>query len=280
MDQVSASFDPDRLRPLAALRQAREAEASAAQSAGENGSAEKVGGTKGLVGEDGLTFGDLIDTLNPLHHIPGVGAVYRHLTGDQIDPAARLAGGTLFAGPIGLVSAAANIGVESETGKDLGGHAMAAMGFETGAEPETQVAQGEAMAEPAQSAPSPDGARDPNPSASLDQPTELSRAAAMGGSPFAAPYSPVAPVTALTTADPKPQPKAPPILPAAGPLSVSAATPLETAAPHDPAPAQATGRPAQQASDIPVVPANFLDLMMSSLDDYDALKLKVEGTAQ
>ena len=39
-----------------------------------------------LWGEDGFTFGDLIDLINPLQHIPGLVTVYRGLIGDQIAP--------------------------------------------------------------------------------------------------------------------------------------------------------------------------------------------------
>jgi len=53
-------------------------------------------------GDDGLTFGDLIDVVNPLQHLPVVGNVYRWLTGDDLSPAARVAGGALYGGPIGL----------------------------------------------------------------------------------------------------------------------------------------------------------------------------------
>ena len=56
-------------------------------------------------GEDGLTFGDVFDLINPLQHIPFLGGLYRKLTGDTIDPAIRLAGGVLFGGPIGAAVA-------------------------------------------------------------------------------------------------------------------------------------------------------------------------------
>jgi hypothetical protein len=49
---------------------------------------------------DGLTFGDIIDVINPLQHIPVVSTIYWELTGDKISPAARMAGGALFGGPI------------------------------------------------------------------------------------------------------------------------------------------------------------------------------------
>ncbi|NQV81349.1 MAG: hypothetical protein HQ495_12410 [Alphaproteobacteria bacterium] len=76
-------------------------------------------------GEDGLRFGDLLDTLNPLQHIPVVSTIYRKLTGDDLSPAARLAGDGLFGGPLGFLSGLVNTVIESATGRDVGGHVLA-----------------------------------------------------------------------------------------------------------------------------------------------------------
>jgi hypothetical protein len=76
-------------------------------------------------GDDGLTFWDLVDVVNPLQHIPVVSTLYRDLTDDTLDPAPRIMGGTLFMGPIGLVASAANVMIEHNTGKDMGGHVLA-----------------------------------------------------------------------------------------------------------------------------------------------------------
>lgn len=73
-----------------------------------------------LFGPDGFTFGDLVDMVNPLQHIPVISTFYREETGDQIAPAPRIIGSTLFFGPIGLIGALANIAVEGATGKDIG----------------------------------------------------------------------------------------------------------------------------------------------------------------
>jgi hypothetical protein len=78
-------------------------------------------------GKDGLTFGDILDVINPLHHIPGISTVYRDLTGDEISPGARLAGGALFGGPIGFAMSAVNTVVETATGSDIGETVMAAL---------------------------------------------------------------------------------------------------------------------------------------------------------
>ena len=103
-------------------------------------------GPAGIVasGKDGesLGFGDLLDAVNPLHHLPVVGTLYRAMTGDEIGPAARVAGGTLYGGAIGAVAALANAALEESTGADLGAHVLALFsGDEPAGEPAaTQVA--------------------------------------------------------------------------------------------------------------------------------------------
>lgn len=74
-----------------------------------------------------LSFSDLIDTLNPLQHIPLVADAYRGLTGDTISPAARVAGGALYGGALGLVLSVADAAVEAVSGKDVGGHLVAGL---------------------------------------------------------------------------------------------------------------------------------------------------------
>ncbi|WP_417840533.1 hypothetical protein [Terasakiella sp.] len=76
-------------------------------------------------GDDGVTFWDMLDVVNPLQHIPIVSTAYRAITGDELDPGARLAGGTLFGGPIGLAASAFNVILENNTGKDAGEHVLA-----------------------------------------------------------------------------------------------------------------------------------------------------------
>ena len=70
-------------------------------------------------------FGDLIDMVNPLHHVPVVGHAYRELTGDEIKPIGQIIGGAIFGGPIGAASGLINVVIEEETGKDVAGNAMA-----------------------------------------------------------------------------------------------------------------------------------------------------------
>ncbi len=68
------------------------------------------------------TFGffDFLDVINPLQHIPVISTLYREITGDEIQPAARVAGGMIFGGPTGFITAIANSVSEETTGKDIG----------------------------------------------------------------------------------------------------------------------------------------------------------------
>lgn len=88
-----------------------------------------------------MSFWDVLDIVNPLQHIPLVNSVYRAVTGDQIKPAMQIGGGILFGGVIGGVAAIANAALQEVTGKDLGGHMMASLGFGDDADPAGQAAQ-------------------------------------------------------------------------------------------------------------------------------------------
>lgn len=76
-------------------------------------------------GEDGFTLLDAIDVINPLQHLPLVGTLYRELTGDTIEPFSRVAGSTLYFGPLGTAVSGVNVAMEEFTGKDIGGHMVA-----------------------------------------------------------------------------------------------------------------------------------------------------------
>jgi len=70
----------------------------------------------GAFGENGADFGDVLDTVNPLHHLPVVGFIYRSLSGDAIAPAARIAGGALFGGPVGAAFGLLSAALEPRSG--------------------------------------------------------------------------------------------------------------------------------------------------------------------
>ncbi|RED51344.1 hypothetical protein [Aestuariispira insulae] len=74
---------------------------------------------KDMFGEDGLSFSDFLDVINPLQHIPLVSSLYRAVTGDEISPGARMAGGTLYGGPIGLAGAVVVNAMEEHSGSSV-----------------------------------------------------------------------------------------------------------------------------------------------------------------
>lgn len=80
--------------------------------------------------EDGYSFGDVIDMINPLQHLPVIGMLYRKFTGDTIKPFASIIGGALFGGPVGAVSSTVNAIVKDRTGKDVGENALSMVGID------------------------------------------------------------------------------------------------------------------------------------------------------
>lgn len=74
-----------------------------------------------------VTIGDFVDMVNPLHHLPIVGSIYREITGDEIKPPARIMGGGIFGGPVGMASAMVNSIVEDQTGEDITGNVASMM---------------------------------------------------------------------------------------------------------------------------------------------------------
>ncbi len=92
---------------------------------GSAGPPEQGAAGRDFFSEDGITFTDFLDVLNPLHHIPLIGEIYRAVSGDEISAGARLAGGTLYGGPLGFLSALTNTVVAEATGKDIGGNVVA-----------------------------------------------------------------------------------------------------------------------------------------------------------
>lgn len=59
-----------------------------------------------LIKDDSFGFGDIIDMINPLQHIPVVNKFYQSATGDTIGSIAMIVGGAIFGGPIGALTSA------------------------------------------------------------------------------------------------------------------------------------------------------------------------------
>jgi hypothetical protein len=75
--------------------------------------------------DSGFSFDDLLDVVNPLQHIPIVGTLYRHLTGDTIKTLPKIAGDTLYGGLTGFASSVADSIFEKITGKNFGDTVLA-----------------------------------------------------------------------------------------------------------------------------------------------------------
>ncbi len=100
-------------------------EPPALQRTGESPAASAAGSGFQPFGDDGFTFMDFLDIINPLQHLPLISNLYRHWSGDTIDPIPRIGGGALYGGLIGAISSLINVIVDETTGNDIGGHFLA-----------------------------------------------------------------------------------------------------------------------------------------------------------
>lgn len=130
-DRIDTGFAPwSLMTPDPAKARATSGHVQTAKAVHEDKRAPEMAADDGyMFGEDGLTFGDVLDIVNPLQHLPVVGAVYRSITGDEMEPGAKMAGGALFGGPIGFASAMVNNAIEEHTGDDVMGHMLAMVGL-------------------------------------------------------------------------------------------------------------------------------------------------------
>ena len=81
---------------------------------------------KGAAKPNDFSFWDLLDVVNPLQHIPVVGNIYRQITGDHLGGFARIAGGAMFGGVLGVASGVANaVYAQKHGGQDFGDVALA-----------------------------------------------------------------------------------------------------------------------------------------------------------
>lgn len=82
---------------------------------------------EGLMGpaEEDLSFEQVIDSVNPLHHLPVVGTIYRAITGDTLSSSASVVGSMIYGGPLGMVGGLANAVVEEVSGSNVGDLALA-----------------------------------------------------------------------------------------------------------------------------------------------------------
>jgi len=93
---------------------------SAVQASAAQASAGGISASAAQSDDDGFSFDDFLDIINPLQHIPIISTIYRHITGDTIKPLEQIAGDTLFGGLTGLASSVANYAFEKVAGENLG----------------------------------------------------------------------------------------------------------------------------------------------------------------
>jgi hypothetical protein len=77
--------------------------------------------------ESSFSFGDFLDIINPLQHIPVVSTIYRHLTGDEIGTPEKIAGDALYGGLTGLACSIGDALFAEITGKNVGDTVYAAL---------------------------------------------------------------------------------------------------------------------------------------------------------
>jgi hypothetical protein len=75
--------------------------------------------------DDEFSFGDVLDAINPLQHLPVIGSLYRAVTGDKIGTLPRVIGDFAFGGFLGFLGGIISVGIEDQTGKDPGAHLIA-----------------------------------------------------------------------------------------------------------------------------------------------------------
>ena len=113
-----------------------------------------------------VSFGDLLDVVNPLQHLPIVGTLYRAVTHDQIKTPEKIVGDTLYGGLWGLAGSVADTAFEKITGHNFGDTVLALVTGPHGDDSPTAVAK--ADAKPAMSAAMPPGTV-PAPSISMNE---------------------------------------------------------------------------------------------------------------
>ncbi len=89
-----------------------------------------------------FSFGDFVDIINPLQHIPIISNIYRSLTGDTVaQPAAQIIGDGLYGGPIGAMVGVITAMISGGKETDPLEMAWNALGGDDEEKPTTMVAQ-------------------------------------------------------------------------------------------------------------------------------------------
>ena len=73
--------------------------------------------------KEDITFGDVLDIINPPQHIPIASTIYRMTTEDDFGVGPRLLGGALFGGPLGVLVTGLTANFEDISGGSVEQHA-------------------------------------------------------------------------------------------------------------------------------------------------------------
>jgi len=226
---------------------------------------------------DHFSFHDILDAINPLQHIPVVSTIYRAVTGDTLGNASRVVGDGLYGGVIGVIAGLVDVSVIENTGKDIGGNIMSALGLDDApTAPQSASAYSPSNPSPTGStAPVPDAVPVPVPAKKPTPPPVAAPAAAqtMAQAPSGIPLAPTQPQLMPLNNTPKlmalnSQARAFPI-----DTSAEGILALRTTANSAPRPVPlnipaGTLAPNQR---IPLTGAEFAQRMSEGLDKYKAL---------
>lgn len=93
--------------------------------------------------DEGLSFDEVLNSLNPLHHVPIVSTIYQAVSGEKIGIGPRMIAATILGGPVGLIIAGIAAFIEEMSGGTIAEHAVALFEGTTG---DGEPAPGDAIA--------------------------------------------------------------------------------------------------------------------------------------
>ena len=215
-----------------------------------------------------MSFGDFVDMINPLHHIPVVGTIYRAVTGDTIKPAAQVVGDIAYGGPIGGIASIFSAIIAQANGRSIEDSMLAAVGL-GGEQPTVAVAQAQPAAAPPLAAASAAAAPTVSPAAMAVAQAPQPAAQPVSGSRLAEKA-----ITPIGEHKPSKMPARDTVL--ANTMQPKQAAALATKS--TPMPPKGPAVAPSVAANTPVPPEMVSDVMMRNLAKYEAAKKALNPT--
>jgi hypothetical protein len=116
-------------QPIAILPTTPHRNADTASRVVEAESSEK---TQFGASDEGMSFDDVLNAVNPLHHIPIVSTIYQAVSGAKIGIGPRMIAAAILGGPAGLILAGISAFIEEMSGGTMAEHAVALFDGVTG----------------------------------------------------------------------------------------------------------------------------------------------------